>query len=199
MKKSKHATRTVSPDLHGGKRPKSSLLPLPLIVFLVGAAALVWLIVRSFDKPSDTLMEPTTESVASNNVPAATAPPPSAPADLASAGARPLPDAVRQKLLGNWQRTDADYAIEIRLISPDGVTDARYFNPFNQRSINVAKAAVTEQDGAAEFFMELRDVGYPGSTYTLRYNEAGDALEGIYFQAAMQERYDVSFQRMRGQ
>ncbi len=94
---------------------------------------------------------------------------------------------------------DADYAIEIRLIGPDGVTDARYFNPFNQRSINVAKATVTAQDAAAKFFMELRDVGYPGSTYTLRYNEAGDLLEGIYFQAAMQESYNVAFQRVRAQ
>jgi hypothetical protein len=199
MKKPNPATRAVSPDRGAGKSPNSSLLPLPLFVFLIGAGALVWLIVRSFDKPPDASSKPTTASVASNNVPAAAAPPQSAPADLASGGMRPLPDAVRQKLLGNWQRTDADYAIEIRLIGPDGVTDARYFNPFNQRSINVAKAAVTEQAGAPEFFMELRDVGYPGSTYTLRYNEAADVLEGTYFQAAMQETYNVAFQRMRAQ
>jgi len=195
MKKPKQATRAVSPSRRGGKSPKSSFLPLPLFVFLVGVGALVWLIVRSFDKPSDGPPKLAAESPASTSAQALAVGPDERGPDTV----RPLPDAVRQKLLGNWQRTDADYAIEIRLISPDGVTDARYFNPFNQRSINVAKATVTEQAGGAAFFMELRDVGYPGSTYTLRYNEAGDLLEGIYFQAAMQERYEVAFQRMRGQ
>lgn len=109
----------------------------------------------------------------------------------------PLADVTRQKLLGGWQRTDAEYAIEIRLIGVDGVTDARYFNPFNQRSINVAKASVTEVGGAVEFFMELRDVGYPGSTYTLRYDGARDELAGVYFQAARRERFDVVFRRLR--
>lgn len=199
MKKSKQATRAVSPDRHGGKSPKSGFLPLPLFVFLVGAGALVWLIVRSFDKPPEGTPGTANETPASTNARAVNATARVTPDELATDAVQPLPDAVRQKLLGNWQRTDADYAIEIRLIGPDGVTDARYFNPFNQRSINVAKATVTAQDAAAEFFMELRDVGYPGSTYTLRYNEAGDLLEGIYFQAAMQESYNVAFQRVRAQ
>jgi hypothetical protein len=45
--------------------------------------------------------------------------------------------------------------------------------------------------------MELRDEGYPGSTYTLQYDEANDQLVGIYFQAAVRENYAVAFQRMR--
>ena len=60
------------------------------------------------------------------------------------------------------------------------------------------KATVAEQDGQAEFFMELRDVGYPGSTYTLRYDEREDQLTGVYFQAAAQQSFDVNFQRLRG-
>jgi len=101
-------------------------------------------------------------------------------------------------LPGTWQRTDADYAIEIRLVNPDGVTDARYFNPFNQRSIHVEKSAVTEGAEGVEFFMILRDTGYPGSTYTLHYDETKDALDGVYYQAAMQQSFEVTFQRIRG-
>jgi len=197
MKKSKHATRAVSPEHGAGKSPKSGFLPLPLLVFLVGAGALVWLIVRSFDKPPDAAAKPAVDSPAATHLEPAATSTNAMPGELATNQVMPLPDVVRQKLLGRWQRTDAEYAIEIRLVNPDGVTDARYFNPFNQRSINVARAALAERDGGAEFFMELRDVGYPGSTYTLRYNESADRLEGVYFQAAMQERYEVAFQRMR--
>jgi len=32
-------------------------------------------------------------------------------------------------------------------------------------------------------FIELRDVNYPGSTYSLTYEPASDQLKGIYYQA----------------
>jgi hypothetical protein len=184
MKQPKPTTRRVSPEPKAGGSRKSGFPLLPAALFLVGAGLLVWLIADSFRIP------PVDQPVA---IPAAG----TVTTESAENQVKPLPSATSQKLLGNWQRTDADYAIEIRLVNPDGVTDARYFNPFNQRSINVARATLLEQGGAAEFFMELRDEGYPGSTYTLQYDEANDQLVGIYFQAAVRENYAVAFQRMR--
>ena len=46
-----------------------------------------------------------------------------------------------------------------------------------------------------KLFVELRDVNYPGSTYSLRYDPARDVLEGAYFQAMEQQTFDVSFVR----
>ena len=38
---------------------------------------------------------------------------------------------------------------------------------------------------------------YPGSTYTLTYDPRRDQLEGVYFQAAMQQRFDMVFVRLK--
>jgi hypothetical protein len=46
-------------------------------------------------------------------------------------------------------------------------------------------------------FIELRDVNYPGSTYTLAYDPASDELKGIYYQALQQQRFEVFFQRLK--
>jgi hypothetical protein len=48
-----------------------------------------------------------------------------------------------------------------------------------------------------KIFVELHAPGYPGSTYTLTYEPARDQLEGIYFQAALQQSFDVVFVRMK--
>jgi hypothetical protein len=48
-----------------------------------------------------------------------------------------------------------------------------------------------------QVFVELRAPGYPGSTYTLRYEPQRDQLEGSYFQAALQQRFAVVFVRMK--
>ncbi|HSH16290.1 MAG TPA: hypothetical protein VLD18_09675 [Verrucomicrobiae bacterium] len=191
MKQPKPTPRRVSPEPTAGGSRKSGFPLLPAALFLVGVSLLVWLIADSFrTPPADQPPAPPAASAArTGTTPAIGA--------TTSEEVKPLPPATSQKLLGNWQRTDADYAIEIRLVNPDGVADARYFNPFNQRSINVARATLLEQGGAAEFFMELRDEGYPGSTYTLQYDEATDQLVGSYFQAAVRENYAVVFQRMR--
>ena len=96
------------------------------------------------------------------------------------------------KLVGNWVRPDGGYVIEISKIYPDGKVDAAYFNP---QSIHVSRSTVSEKDGIIELFIELQGQGYPGSTYTLRYNPAYDAMVGIYFQAVIQQPFDVIFQR----
>ena len=98
------------------------------------------------------------------------------------------------KLVGNWVRPDGGYVIEISKIYPDGKVDAAYFNP---RSIHVSRSTVSEKDGLIELFIELQGQGYPGSTYTLKYNPAYDAMVGIYFQAVIQQPFDVIFQRKK--
>ncbi|MHC4293412.1 MAG: hypothetical protein ACYSTX_03885 [Planctomycetota bacterium] len=99
-----------------------------------------------------------------------------------------------QRLVGQWTRTDSPYVIDIRQVSEDGTMAASYYNP---RSINVSIAKAENKNGTLEVFVELRDTGYPGSNYSLKYNPRNDALEGIYFQAALQQKFNVVFMRMR--
>ena len=70
--------------------------------------------------------------------------------------------------------------------------DAAYFNP---SPINVSRSTVSEKDGIIELFIELQGKGYPGSTYTLKYKQEYDAMVGIYFQAVIQQPFDVIFRR----
>lgn len=72
--------------------------------------------------------------------------------------------------------------------------DAGYFNP---KSIHVATAEASRESGAMKVFIELRDVNYPGSTYTLSYDPASDQLKGVYFQAVEKQRFSVTFVRMK--
>ena len=58
------------------------------------------------------------------------------------------------------------------------------------------KLRASKEGDRVELFVELRDVGYPGSTYRLNYNPESDLLEGIYFQAALQQEIPVSFMRL---
>ena len=96
------------------------------------------------------------------------------------------------RLVGSWVRPDGGYVIEISKTYPDGRIDAAYFNP---SPIHVSRSTVSEEDGIIQLFIELQGQGYPGSTYTLKYNPAYDAMVGIYFQAVIQQPFDVIFQR----
>ena len=97
-----------------------------------------------------------------------------------------------KELIGRWVRPDGGYVIDIRSAAPGGLLDAGYFNP---QPINVHRADATIRDGVPQVFIELRDQGYPGSTYTLLYNREQQALVGTYYQAAMGERFAVIFVR----
>jgi hypothetical protein len=99
-----------------------------------------------------------------------------------------------RRLIGRWTRPDGGYIIEIRNLDANGLADAGYFNP---RPIHVSQAVVTRRDNALELFMELRDAGYPGSTYTLVYDAQRDLLGGIYYQAAMNQSFEVIFLRTK--
>ena len=97
-------------------------------------------------------------------------------------------------LVGRWQRTDGGYVIEIRRVATDGTMAAGYFNP---RPINVSRAKASVFKGYLKVEMELRDIGYPGSSYSLLYDPDRDALLGLYYQAVQRQNFDVVFVRMK--
>jgi hypothetical protein len=96
-------------------------------------------------------------------------------------------------LVGRWQRTDGGYVIEIRNIAQDGKIAAGYFNP---RPINVEKAQASKEKEIIKVEITLRDVGYPGSAYTLVYVAEKDVLLGYYYHAVSRQYFDVLFVRM---
>jgi hypothetical protein len=96
-------------------------------------------------------------------------------------------------LIGRWQRTDGGYIIDIRRVAADGKITAGYYNP---RPINVSRAEVTNFQKHLKVEIELRDSGYPGSTYTLIYNAEKDLLLGFYYQAVQRQNFDVVFVRL---
>ena len=96
------------------------------------------------------------------------------------------------KLVGRWLRTDGGYILQLTDPAPNGHLQAAYFNP---RPVNVSVAAWKHQGGYLGAFVELRAPNYPGSTYTLDYDPAEERLVGIYYQAAMQQQFDVEFKR----
>jgi hypothetical protein len=120
------------------------------------------------------------------------APPASAPAPTgAAANAESVSE---QRLVGRWLRPDGGYILEIRHAQTDGRLAAAYLNP---RPINVARAEWHRKEGRLQVFVELRDVNYPGSTYTLDFLPEQDRLVGAYFQAVQQQTFDVEFVRQK--
>jgi len=97
-------------------------------------------------------------------------------------------------LIGRWQRTDGGYVIEIKRVATDGTMQAAYFNP---RPINVSRAKASVFKDHLKVEVELRDTGYPGSSYTLLYDPDKDALLGFYYQAVQKQNFDVVFVRMK--
>jgi hypothetical protein len=97
-------------------------------------------------------------------------------------------------LVGEWIRTDADYRIQISKINEEGTLVANYYNP---NPINVGKADWEESYGYLKIIIELRDVNYPGSTYTLSYLPDRDILAGDYYQAVEGLTFYVEFARRK--
>ncbi len=120
------------------------------------------------------------------------APPAPAPAP---AGVAAKAESVREeRLVGRWLRPDGGYVLEIRRAQPDGRLEAAYLNP---RPIHVARAEWQRKEGRLQVLVELRDVNYPGSTYTLDFSSESDRLVGAYFQAVQQQTFDVEFVRQK--
>jgi len=97
-------------------------------------------------------------------------------------------------LIGRWLRPDGGYVLELSDPAPRGLLKAVYFNP---RRINVSRAEWKRKDGLLRVFIELRDVNYPGSNYTLEYKPITDKLTGVYFQAALRQQFKVEFERTK--
>lgn len=121
-----------------------------------------------------------------------TAAPPAPDTNAAPSAAAPSPELA--KLAGKWQRPDGGYILEIKSIDPSGKLEAGYFNP---NPINVSRASAWREQGVTRVVVELRDVNYPGSTYNLKYDPQSDQLFGQYFQAALQQTFDVTFEHMK--
>ena len=102
--------------------------------------------------------------------------------------------AEAQSLEGKWIRADGGYTLQLKDVNPDGVLNASYFNP---KSINVQQANWKFEKEILYLFVELRDVNYPGSKYSLRYIKERDVLAGTYFQATANQTYDIYFSRMK--
>jgi hypothetical protein len=95
-------------------------------------------------------------------------------------------------LSGRWVRLDGGYILMVHRIDPDGKVNAGYFNP---NPIRVSQAQASVEGGVLKLFVELNDEGYPGCTYKLTYDKAKNQLAGVYFQAAMQQSYEIVFER----
>ncbi len=95
-------------------------------------------------------------------------------------------------LVGDWVRTDASYVIKINKVNEDGTLEAQYFNP---KPINVGNANWEESHSNLTITVELRDVNYPGSKYTLHYLPDRDVLAGDYYQAVQGLNFYVEFVR----
>jgi hypothetical protein len=99
-----------------------------------------------------------------------------------------------QPLMGRWQRTDAGYVIDISRIDADGKITGGYFNP---RPINVSRAQASMHKNYLRVEVELRDQGYPGSAYTLVYDQSKDRFIGFYYHAVSGQNFDVVFVRQK--
>ena len=97
-----------------------------------------------------------------------------------------------KQLEGRWVREDGGYMLVLQDIKPDGSLKAFYFNP---RQINVHETNWKFEDERLILYVELRDVNYPGSNYTLMYRAAKDVLWGSYYQAVQKQTMDVIFVR----
>jgi len=105
---------------------------------------------------------------------------------------QPMDPAELEAVRGRWLREDGGYLLEIRGIDASGRVEAAYFNP---NPIHVARAEAFREGARLRVFVELRDAGYPGCTYTLSHDSRRDTLAGVYYQAEVGESFDVTFVR----
>ena len=167
-------------------------LTLILLAIVVGIAGLVsW---NAFQARAGSAPPPSHS--ASAMPAAASAAPSSAPEPPPAPATAPAhPSGAFERLTGKWQRPDGGYVLDITAAGEGGKLVARYLNP---RPVQVSKAqASTDDAGATKVFVELQGANYPGSTYDLTYDPTSDQLKGIYFQAALRQRFEVNFERMK--
>jgi len=120
--------------------------------------------------------------------------PPAIAQEGAAENAPPAAEANPLKLEGKWLRSDGGYVLELTDIGFTGTLTASYRNP---KPINVSQAAWRLEEGLVIVAVELRDVNYPGSTYTLAHFPDRDILAGYYYQAAQDRNFEVVFERLK--
>ena len=158
-------------------KPKRRKFPLVLVIFICAAIAGAggWLFYHEFGMRT----EPKSETSNDQN--------------LKKEAAQTVSADNFQNLVGRWIRPDGGYIIEIRNVDSNGQLQVAYFNP---RPINVSQARLTFENKEPQVFIELRDVGYPGATYTLNYLAEQDVLAGLYYQPTAGQSFEVIFVRM---
>jgi len=114
------------------------------------------------------------------------------PAEAAQRTASSAQQPDPERLVGRWVRPDGGYVLEIREVTKEGSLKVGYFNP---RSINVTKAEWRRKNSTLTVFIELRDINYPGSTYTLHYDPGSDRLKGLYYQSVEKQTFAIEFAR----
>jgi hypothetical protein len=115
-------------------------------------------------------------------------------APLAAKGDAPVQmTSAFERIKGKWMRADGGYVLEFKQLKANNELDVAYFNP---NPIHVGKARMYEERGFTKVFVELQDVNYPGSRYTLILNADKNQLVGNYFQATQQVDYEVAFEKM---
>ncbi|MBG89834.1 MAG: hypothetical protein CMO80_23455 [Verrucomicrobiales bacterium] len=92
--------------------------------------------------------------------------------------------------IGDWLRQDGTYQLKV-LRKSDGALKVQYLNP---KSINVESAEfIKDEDDAIVLMVVLRDEGYPGSTYRLRFDSSYRVLVGTYAMPSSQQQHQVYF------
>jgi hypothetical protein len=175
MKKNRKNKRRVNTPLPAAAKRRFPRWPAGLLALAIMAAGGFW-----FSKSHDTAATPVSAAPAGTEAT-------NHPVAAASNG-------DFQKLKGKWLRPDGGYVLEISSVENSGKLEASYSNP---RPIHVAKAEASLKDRTVKVFIELRDINYPGSTYDLTYDAQQDQLAGIYYQAALQQQFEVNFVRMK--
>ncbi len=152
------------------KKKKSPLWMVVIIIAVVSIGGVIW---RNYNAGKST----------TNSTSAST--PADAPASV-----------NKDQLTGRWTRTDSDgaYVIEIKSASADGKLEANYFNP---NPIKVGHAEWQKKNNGLMIIVELRDVNYPGSTYTLNFIPNENRMTGNYYQAVEGANFDVEFVRAK--
>lgn len=72
--------------------------------------------------------------------------------------------------------------------------EVKYLNP---NPINVGRSAWRINEDVLQLYVELQDVNYPGSLYSLAFVEESNSLSGTYYQAVSKETFNVKFTKKK--
>jgi hypothetical protein len=99
---------------------------------------------------------------------------------------------LHTQITGEWLRTDGSYVLNIQKFNDDSTLTTIYLNP---KPIHIAETGWKVQEGFVYLFVRFDDEGYPGSYYSLGYLPEEDKLYGFYYQAVMDQEFEVLFER----